>query len=359
MQTDHGLVDTPAFMAVGTQATVKALSPEDLQDVGTQILVANTYHLYMRPGHELIRSMGGLHSFMGWEYPILTDSGGFQAYSLKGLSSVSEECVEFQSHLDGSRHRFTPEKVIEIQTALGSDILMPLDDPVPYPCTDDRTQRSVDMTTVWARRCKEALENWREKNRWGVLFGIVQGGVIAEERKRSAEELVDLDFPGYAVGGLCLGEPKGLMYDMAECAMGQLPIDKPRYWMGVGTPEDLVRGVLTGVDLFDCVMPTRHARNGCLFTSRGKIMIKNARYREDEAPIDLDCACYTCRNFSRAYLRHIFVAKELLAFRLNTLHNLCFYNRILSELREAIGRDDLENVARRWLDSISEEKGRV
>lgn len=357
MQTDHGLVNTPAFMAVGTQATVKALSPEDLRDVGTQILVANTYHLYMRPGHELIRSMSGLHNFMGWKHPILTDSGGFQAYSLKGLSSVSEECVEFQSHLDGSRHRFTPEKVIEIQTALGSDILMPLDDPVSYPCTEERTQRSVDMTTVWAQRCKVSLENWKEEGRRGALFGIVQGGVIAAERRRSAEELVALDFPGYAVGGLCLGEPKGLMYDMAEHAMTLLPKDKPRYWMGVGTPEDLVRGVLAGVDLFDCVMPTRHARNGCLFTSRGKVMIKNSQYREDETPIDLDCACYTCQKFSRAYLRHLFVAEELLAFRLNTLHNLYFYNHILSELREAIGRDDLENVARRWLDSISEEKG--
>lgn len=361
MRTDHGSVETPAFMAVGTQATVKTLSPQDLRDVGTQIIVANTYHLYLRPSHEIIRDRGGLHAFMGWERPILTDSGGFQAFSLKGLTSVSEEGVEFRSHLDGSRHRFTPDRVIEIQTALGSDILMPLDDPVSYPSTDERTRRSVDVTTAWARRCREALENLRRKigenSRLGALFGIVQGGVIAAERRRSAEELVGLDFPGYAVGGLCLGEPKGLMVEMAEGAMALLPEEKPRYWMGIGTPEDLVRGVLAGVDLFDCVMPTRNARNGCMFTSCGKIMIKNTLYREDESPLDPDCNCYTCRTFSRAYLRHLFVTEELLALRLNTLHNLYFYNRILSELREAVGRNDLGAVARRWLDSVSEEQG--
>jgi len=358
LRTAHGVVETPAFMAVGTQAAVKTLTPDDLREVGTGIIVANTYHLFLRPGHELIRAQGGLHRFMGWDRPILTDSGGFQAFSLKGLARVSEDGVEFQSHLDGSRHRFSPERVIEIQRALGSDILMPLDDPVPYPCGEDRTRRSVAVTTQWARRGLEAHNAHAAGPAGkGALFGIVQGGVLPDERRRSAEALVTLNLPGYAVGGLCLGEPKGLMYEMAEHVMEVLPAEKPRYWMGIGTPEDLVRGVLAGVDLFDCVMPTRNARNGCLFTTRGRVMIKNARHREDPGPVDPDCGCYACRRFTRAYLRHLFVSQEILALRLNTLHNLFFYNRILAELREGIHSGGVDTVAKRWLETISEDAG--
>lgn len=337
-------------MAVGTQAAVKTLTPDELREAGTQVVVANTYHLYLRPGHEVIRAQGGLHRFMGWDRPILTDSGGFQAFSLKGLARVSEEGVEFQSHLDGSRHQLTPEKVVQIQEALGSDLLMPLDDPVPYPCAEDRTRASVTRTTVWARRGREA------HGEAGALFGIVQGGVLPEERRRSAEELLPLDLPGYAVGGLCLGEPKGLMRDVAEFTLALLPEEKPRYLMGVGTPEDLVWGVLAGVDLFDCVMPTRNARNGCLFTSQGRLMIKNLRHREDTRPPDPECGCYTCRRFSRSYLRHLFVSQEILALRLNTIHNLYFYNRLLAELREAVRSGDLESAARRRLEAPASER---
>jgi queuine tRNA-ribosyltransferase len=335
-------------MAVGTQATVKTLTPDDLREVGTQIIVANTYHLFLRPGHELIRTQGGLHRFMQWDRPILTDSGGFQAFSLKGLTRISDDGVEFQSHLDGTRHRFSPERVVEIQEALGSDILMPLDDPVSYPVTEDRTKQSVTLTTEWARRSLKAHKGD------GALFGIVQGGVFPDERRRSAEELVPLDLPGYAVGGLCLGEPKTLMYEITEQALSFLPEEKPRYLMGIGTPGDLVRGVLAGVDLFDCVMPTRNARNGCLFTSQGKVMIKNAKYREDSGPLDPDCGCYTCRHFSRSYLRHLFVSEEILAMRLNTLHNLYLYNRILTELRDAVRAGQPESAARQWLEVFEE-----
>jgi queuine tRNA-ribosyltransferase len=335
-------------MAVGTQATVKTLTPVDLEDVGTRIIVCNTYHLYLRPGHELIRSQGGLHRFMQWDRPILTDSGGFQAFSLKGLARISGEGVEFQSHLDGSRHLFSPERVVEVQEAFGSDILMPLDDPVPYPCSGDRTRDSVTLTTDWARRSRKAHRGA------GALFGIVQGGVLPEERKRSAEDLVPLDLPGYAVGGLCLGEPKEMMYEITEYTLGFLPEEKPRYLMGLGTPEDLVRGVMAGVDLFDCVMPTRNARNGCLFTSKGRVMIKNAKHREDQGPLDPDCGCYTCSNFSRAYLRHLFVSEEILALQLNTIHNLFFYNRIMASLRESIRSGDADSAAKEWLEAVAE-----
>ncbi len=350
MLTAHGAVETPAFMAVGTQATVKTLTPDELREIGTQIIVANTYHLYLRPGHEVIRAQGGLHRFMQWDRPILTDSGGFQAFSLKGLTRISEEGVEFQSHLDGSRHQFTPEKVVEIQEVFGSDIRMPLDDPVPYPSSDDRTRRSVTLTTEWARRSREAHTGN------GAIFGIVQGGVLAGERKRSAEDLIALDFPGYAVGGLCLGEPKGLMYEMTEHTLSFLPEEKPRYLMGLGTPEDLVRGVLAGVDLFDCVMPTRNARNGCLFTSQGRLMIKNAQYREDPRPLDPDCGCYTCRTFTRSYLRHLFVSEELLALRLNTIHNVYFYHRLMAELRDAVRAGDVEPTARSRLETLADDR---
>ncbi|MFQ5911960.1 MAG: tRNA guanosine(34) transglycosylase Tgt [Nitrospinota bacterium] len=348
--TGHGAAQTPLFMPVGTQATVKSLTPEELGELGTEVIVANTYHLYLRPGHDLIRSQGGLHRFMRWDRPILTDSGGFQAFSLKGLTRVSEGGVEFQSHLDGSRHQFTPEKVVEIQEALGSDILMPLDDPLAYPSSEDRTRQSVTLTTDWARRSREAHTGN------GALFGIVQGGTLPEQRRRSAEELVALDLPGYALGGLCLGEPKGLMYDIAERTLGFLPEEKPRYLMGIGTPEDLVRGVLAGVDLFDCVLPTRNARNGCLFTSQGKVMIKNARYSQDTGPLDPDCRCYTCRRFSRSYLRHLFVSEEILGSRLNTLHNLYFYNRLMAELREAVRSGDLESTSERRLEALAADR---
>jgi queuine tRNA-ribosyltransferase len=269
---------------------------------------------------------------MAWGGPILTDSGGFQAFSLKGLTQISEEGVEFQSHLDGSRHRLSPEKVVKIQETFGSDVMMPLDDPVPYPSTLDRTRLSVGLTSAWAKRTLAA----KSPEGGGVLFGIVQGGTCLELRRRSAEELVALNFPGYAIGGLCLGEGKGLLFEVLEYTLQYLPEDRPRYLMGVGTPEDLLRASLLGVELFDCVLPTRNARTGCLFTSRGKLMIKNARYRDDEGPLDPACGCYTCRTFSRAYLRHLFLAQEVLALRLNTLHNLHFYNALMSEIRRAI-----------------------
>ncbi|MFQ5894637.1 MAG: tRNA guanosine(34) transglycosylase Tgt [Nitrospinota bacterium] len=334
--TPHGEVETPAFMPVGTQATVKGLSPNELRETGCQILLANAFHLYLRPGHELIGRLGGLHRFMGWEGPILTDSGGYQLFSMAPLLRVEDEGVRFQSHLDGSPHFLTPEKAVEVQEALGADIIMALDQPLAFPATEDEARDAVERTSRWGRRC-------REVHRGGncALFGIVQGGTYRGLRERSAREVVALDFPGYAVGGLSLGEAKSLTYELLDHTTDLLPEGAPRYAMGLGTPEDLVRCALRGADLFDCVIPTRHARTGCLYTRGGRLMIKHARFREDERPLDPACSCYTCRHFSRAYLRHLFLSDEMLGLRLNTVHNLHYYQELLARLRRAVGEGRL------------------
>ncbi|HSF33225.1 MAG TPA: tRNA guanosine(34) transglycosylase Tgt [Candidatus Tectomicrobia bacterium] len=339
--TPHGELITPTFMPVGTQASVKAITPEELRSCRVEIILANTYHLYLRPTHTLIRDLGGLHRFMHWEGPILTDSGGFQVYSLAGLRKLTEEGVLFQSHLNGSRHMLTPEKAVEIQEALDSDIAMVLDECVPHPATYDYALTSQELTTRWARRAKAAHRCADQ-----ALFGIVQGGMYPDLREKSARELVELDFDGYALGGFSVGETKRLMYDLIGETTACLPEEKPRYLMGVGTPADLLRCVKLGVDMFDCVMPTRNARNGCLFTRQGKLIIKNARYAQDTRPIDSQCSCYTCQHYSRAYLRHLFVSEEILAPRLNTIHNLYYYMEIISIIRAAVvqGRLDMLNL---------------
>ncbi len=336
IETPHGVVNTPVFMPVGTQATVKGMSPDRLSDLGAEIVLSNTYHLYLRPGHEVIERLGGLHRFMGWDGPILTDSGGFQVYSLGELRKLSEEGVKFQSHLDGSTHVLTPEGAVSIQESLGADIIMCLDECTSYPSSYEDTKRSMELTLRWAERSKGAKGGNNDRQ---ALFGIVQGGMYEDLRRESVAGTVDIGFPGYAVGGLSVGESKGLMYEMAEIALSILPEDKPRYLMGVGTPEDLVNLSGMGADMFDCVMPTRNARNGTLFTSKGKVIIKNEKYKDDGVPVDDDCTCYTCRNFSRAYLRHLFMAGEILSSILNTLHNLHFYFSVIRGIREAIVGD--------------------
>jgi queuine tRNA-ribosyltransferase len=326
-------------MPVGTQASVKTVTAEELLACHVEIVLANTYHLYLRPTHTLIRELGGLHRFMHWQRPILTDSGGFQVYSLAGLRKLSEEGVLFQSHLDGSRHMLTPEKAVEIQQALGSDIAMVLDECVPYPASHEYASASQELTTRWARRAKAAHGSAEQ-----ALFGIVQGGMYADLREKSAQELVNLDFDGYALGGFSIGETKQLMDGLIERTAACLPADKPRYLMGVGTPADLLRCVKLGVDMFDCVMPTRNARNGCLFTRQGRLIIKNARYVQDDRPVDDHCGCYTCQHYSRAYLRHLFVSEEILGLRLNTIHNLRYYMDIIHMIRAAIAEGRLDRL---------------
>ncbi len=324
-------------MPVGTQASVKALGSDDLKKCGVGILLGNTYHLYLRPGHQLVKEMGGLHRFMNWNGPILTDSGGYQVFSLKELNKLTEEGVTFQSHIDGSRHLLSPEKSMEIQEALGADIIMAFDEPVPYPASHSDTEESGKLTTRWAKRCKEAHKDTSQ-----ALFGIVQGGMFPDLRERSAKEIVELGFPGYAIGGLSVGEPKELMAEMIDATVPHLPPEAPRYLMGVGYPEDILRSVLQGVDMFDCVVPTRNARNGTLFTSTGKVMIKNAAHKNDPKPLDSNCSCYTCSNFTRAYLRHLFTAGEILSYRLNTIHNVHFYMNLMAEIRKAIRENRLK-----------------
>ena len=384
LQTPHGVIETPIFMPVGTGGTVKGMTQDDLDALGVQILLGNTYHLYLRPGHELIREAGGLHRFMSWPHPILTDSGGFQVMSLKSLGRVTEDGVWFRSHLDGSSHFLSPERAVEIQLALGSDIMMCLDECVEYPASHETVQRSVGLTTRWAARAKEkvsgaryqvsgkgsvdsgstgAIEAVPESNvvensetrdltpdtrhltpsplhltpdTFPSLFGIVQGGTDKELRRQSAEALLDLDFEGYAVGGLAVGEPKSEMYDTTEFTAELLPRDRPRYLMGVGTPEDLLEGVARGIDMFDCVMPTRNARNACAFTSEGKVILKNARYARDDRPLDPSCACAVCRRYSRRYLRHLFVTGEMLGPILATHHNLYFYLDTMRRIRQSL-----------------------
>jgi len=324
-------------MPVGTQASVKALTPGELYSLGTGIILGNTYHLYLRPGHRLIESLGGLHRFMNWHLPILTDSGGFQVYSLAAFRRIEEEGAIFRSHVDGSMHKLTPELAIEIQEALGADIMMCLDTCIPYPADEEQIRHSTDLTTRWARRCLAARKAGDLR-----LFAIVQGGMDRNLRCRHTVELLETGFDGYALGGLSVGEPKELLFEMIECSRPLIPQNFPVYVMGVGMPEDLVECTGLGVDMFDCVMPTRNARNGMLFTSSGHIVIKNAHFAGDERPVDPDCTCYTCRNYSRAYLRHLFMARELLSYRLNTIHNLHYYLSLMEDMRRAIEKDTFQ-----------------
>jgi queuine tRNA-ribosyltransferase len=345
LTTAHGVVDTPVFMPVGTQATVKGLTPEDLEAAGARIVLGNTYHLFLRPGHELVRELGGLHRFMGWPGTILTDSGGFQVWSLAKRRRITEAGVEFRAPLDGATRFLSPELVIEIQRALGSDIAMVLDECLAYPATRETTERSLDLTLRWADRCRAA----QAKNDGGqALFGIVQGGTDEQLRLRAAAATVALGFDGYAIGGMAVGEPKPRMYALTELVARALPADRPRYLMGVGKPEDLVECVARGVDMFDCVLPTRNARNGQAFTREGTVTIKQAQWARDAGPLDAGCACYTCRGFSRAYLRHLFVAEELLAYRLLTLHNVHFYLGLMAAMREAIAAGAFEGFRARF-----------
>ncbi len=334
IHTLHGHIETPAFMPVGTQATVKSLTPEELHDLGVQIVLANTYHLFLRPGHDVIRTLGGLHRFMHWDGPVLTDSGGYQVFSLAKLREISDQGVTFKSHLDGSKHALTPEKAMEIQEALGADIMMCLDECTPYPATHAEAERSLSLSINWAKRCKES-----HNADHGALFGIVQGGVFEDLRAHGAKALTDIGFDGYAMGGLSVGEPKEAMLNVTAFTLPLLPDLLPRYVMGVGTPEDLVELVSMGTDMFDCVIPTRNARNGQLFVNAGTINICNAQYRDDEGPVEAGCSCYTCTHYSRAYLRHLFMGKEILACRLNTIHNIHYFMTLMASMREAIGQE--------------------
>lgn len=336
--TPHGVIETPVFMPVGTQATVKAMTPDELKEmVNAKIILSNTYHLYLRPGDELIAEAGGLHKFMNWDRAILTDSGGFQVFSLADLRNITEEGVKFKSHLDGSSHFILPEKSMSIQNNLGSDIMMAFDECCPYPATYEYTKASMERTTRWAKRCIEAHKN---PDRQG-LFGIVQGGMYKDLREESAKQLVELDFPGYAVGGLSVGEPAELMYDILSYTTPFLPEDKPRYLMGVGTPDYLIEAVLRGIDMCDCVLPTRIARNGTAMTSHGKVVVRNATFEKDWTPLDSECDCYTCTHYTRAYIRHLIKAGEILGARLLTIHNLRFLVRLMENVREAIEQDRL------------------
>ena len=335
LHTPHGVIETPVFMPVGTQATVKTMSPSELKEIGAGIILSNTYHLHLRPGEQLIQSAGGLHAFMHWDGAILTDSGGFQVFSLADLRKITDEGVTFKSHIDGSPRFFSPESVMGIENALGADIIMAFDECPPYPATREYLEVSLRRTLEWAKRCKEAHRRPDEQ----ALFGIVQGGEHLDLRRQSAEALVDLDLPGYAVGGLSVGEPKALMYDILEYVTPFLPKDKPRYLMGVGSPDDLFEGVERGIDMFDCVLPTRIARNGTVMTSQGKLVIKNAKYAQDFRPLDESCSCEVCRQFSRAYIRHLIKADEVLGIRLTSYHNLFFLQGVMKGIRNAIEED--------------------
>ena len=359
--TPHGIVQTPAFMPVGTQGSVKAMRHRDLEEAGAQIMLGNTYHLYLRPGDELIARRGGLHRFIGWPHPILTDSGGYQVFSLADRRKITEEGVEFRSHLDGSLHLLTPESAVDIQARLGSDIAMVLDECLAYPATRDEAAPSTERSVRWAVRCRSRLLELRGGRTDGVdvsnpgqaQFGIVQGGVFQDLRDDSAGATAAIGFEGYAIGGLSVGEPIDLMYSVVAATARRLPEDQPRYLMGAGTPQDLVECVARGIDMFDCVLPTRNARNGQLFTSEGRINIKNARFAEDDGPLDPQCDCYTCRTHSRAYLRHLFMAGEMSAGALNTLHNLTFYLDTMGRIREAIVLRTFDSFRQEFLRSAS------
>lgn len=337
VHTPHGVIETPAFMPVGTLATVKTMSPEELQAMDAHIILSNTYHLFLRPGHDIVRRAGGLHKFMNWNRPILTDSGGFQVFSLSDMRKISEEGVEFRSHLNGDKLFISPEKSVEIQNALGADIIMAFDECPPYPATHEYAKQSLERTTRWAERCLKAHARPNDQ----ALFGIVQGGMYEDLRKQSAAELTSLDFPGYAIGGLSVGEPKHLMYEVLDYTTPVLPFNKPRYLMGVGSPDALVEGAIRGIDMFDCVLPTRIARNGTCMTSGGRLVVRNAQYQDDFGPLDPNCGCHTCKNYSRAYIRHLIKADETFGIRLTTYHNLHFLLDLMRNVRQAILEDRL------------------
>lgn len=337
IHTPRGIIETPIFMPVGTLATVKTMSPEELKQMNAQIILSNTYHLYLRPGHDIVEEAGGLHKFMNWDRPILTDSGGFQVFSLSEFRKITEEGVEFRSHLNGDRLFISPEKSIEIQNALGSDIIMAFDECPPYPADYNYVKQSLERTTRWAERCLRSHRNPSKQ----ALFGIVQGGMYEDLRIESAKQLTSFDFPGYAIGGLSVGEPKHLMYEMLEATIPYLPEDKPRYLMGVGSPDALIEGAIRGIDMFDSVLPTRIARNGTTMTSEGRLVIRNAKYARDYGPLDPNCQCYTCRNYSRAYIRHLIKSDETFGIRLTSYHNLHFLLELMNQVRTAIAEDRL------------------
>ncbi len=338
VHTPHGSFDTPAFMPVGTQATVKGMSPDELKEIGSGIILSNTYHLYMRPGNELIKKAGGLHKFMNWDKPILTDSGGFQVFSLAEFRKITEDGVTFKSHIDGSSHLFTPEKATKIQNDLGADIIMAFDECIPYPAKHDYTKQSLERTTRWLQRCKDS--NKRDDQ---ALFGIIQGGMHPDLRIQSAKEITSIDLPGYAIGGLSVGESKEDMYKMLDITTPIMPSNKPRYLMGVGSPDALIEGVIRGIDMFDCVLPTRIGRNGTAMTSKGRVIVRDRKYAEDFSPLDEQCDCYVCKNFSKAYIRHLIKAKEMLGLRLVTWHNLYFLLGLMERIRKAIIEDRLKD----------------
>ncbi|MEW6088229.1 MAG: tRNA guanosine(34) transglycosylase Tgt [bacterium] len=351
INTPHGPIETPVFMPVGTHATVKTLTNRDMDEIGAQIILNNAYHLYLRPGLEVIKEIGGTHRFMNWKKPILTDSGGYQVFSLNVLKKITKDGVHFNSHFDGSSHFISPEKSMEIQIILGADIIMNFDDCPPYPSTPDHIRNSLEITTAWAKRCKEYfLANSAGKQ---SLFGIIQGGVYPELRKISAEQLIEIGFDGYAMGGLSVGEPKDEMYEIIKHTAPLIPEHKPRYLMGVGTPEDLVEAISLGIDMFDCVLPTRNARNGTAFTKNGKVILKNSQYQDDFKPLDENCKCYTCRTHSRAYLRHLFKMSEITGLSLVSLHNVHFYLEFMREARTAILEDNFENWRKNFLTGLN------
>lgn len=352
IETAHGVIETPVFMPVGTQATVKALSNEELEYCKAKIILSNTYHLYLRPGMEIIKNAGGLHKFMSWDKAILTDSGGFQIFSLATLMKVKETGVEFNSHVDGSRHFLTPEKVIELQYELGSDIMMPLDECLHYPSPKDKVELSLVLTNRWAKRSKEEFLRVKGEGSRVKLFGIVQGSTYPDLRKRAAEELVAMDFDGYSIGGVSVGEPNELILEMIKNTVAYLPLDKPRYAMGVGMPHDFFNAIEMGVDMFDCVVPTRNARNGAAYTNEGRLIIRNGEYSRDTRPLSESCGCIVCKNYSRSYIRHLFNTEEILGLRLTSLHNVYFYVNLLDRIREAIREDKFLELKKEFEDKI-------
>ena len=336
VHTPHGDIQTPVFMPVGTQATVKSMTPEELKEIGAQIILSNTYHLYLRPGQDIVKEAGGLHKFMNWDRPILTDCGGFQVFSLAALRTITEDGVEFRSHLDGSKHFFSPESVIKTEEDLGADIIMSFDECVEYPASYEYTKQSMERTTRWAKRCKAA-----QKRDDQAIFGIIQGGFYEDLRKRSAEDLIALDFPGYAIGGISVGEPKEEFLKMLYFTAPLMPENKPRYLMGVGTPDYLIESALAGIDMCDCVLPTRIARNGTAMTWNGKVVVRNATYERDWGPLDPECDCYTCKNYTRAYIRHLIKTNEILGVRLLSIHNINFLTKLMEKVRIEIEHDNL------------------
>ena len=343
VHTPHGDIQTPILMPVGTQATVKSMTVEELKENGAQIILSNTYHLYLRPGEKIVKEAGGLHNFMRWDRPILTDCGGFQVFSLSDLRTISEDGVEFKSHLDGSKHFFSPEKVMQIEEDLGADIIMSFDECCPYPSTYEYTKNSMERTTRWAKRCKEAHKTTNQ-----ALFGIIQGGFYEDLREKSAKDLIELDFPGYAIGGISVGEPKEEFIKMLKFTAPLMPENKPRYLMGVGSPDYLLEAAMAGIDMCDCVLPTRIARNGTAMTSHGKVVVRNATYAEDFTPLDPECDCYTCRNYTRAYIRHLVKCNEILGVRLLSIHNIKFLTNLMERVRMEIENDNLANFVKEF-----------